>query len=119
VTKDGPLFNLDCIDVAPFNNIKISSNLPTTFILLTPNSQHFNNVNDIMKASSLAAWTRIGSVINPVPAPILPPGPVLSPFGQTEVTALIQGLHSSTAKLQLSPKPSNCLRQRISPPGML
>jgi hypothetical protein len=63
--------------------------------MLTPASQHYKNVTNTIKAASLAAWTQIGSSINPVIAGIPQaglPGPTPI-FGAAKVTALVQGLN--------------------------
>jgi hypothetical protein len=100
VIADGPLFNSDQLDLTPFANLEMVNTIANPFKMLTPASQHYKNVNDTIKAASLAAWTRIGSSINPVIAGIpqagLPgPTPV---FGAAEVAALVQGLNSNTTK---------------------
>jgi hypothetical protein len=100
VRKDGPPFNPDHIDVAPFSNLEIAAQLPITFQMLAPPSQHYSNVIDTITAASTAVWTRIRRLNYPVPAILPPPAPPTpaATFGPVEVTALVQGITSATAK---------------------
>jgi hypothetical protein len=69
-SSDGPLFNPDQLDLNPFANLEMVNTITNPLKMLTPASQHYKKITDTIKAASLAAWTRIGSSINPVIAGI-------------------------------------------------
>jgi hypothetical protein len=68
--------------------------------MLTPVSQHYTYIIDIITAASTAAWTQIRSLINPILAVLSPPEPPTpaATFCPAEVTALVQGITRTTAK---------------------